>query len=157
MSNTPKKRTAKKATAKKAAPKKETPMEEHQARQESLEARVNREFEERVEEAQAALEDLERSVTQREWLLITIRLDRTREQIAQDGGLRLLALTWVKEKREHGGADWDRLLDMTDDDLAEAHGLPTETPEETLARLEKAAQEPGQEEQLHDQGDSQED
>jgi hypothetical protein len=139
--------TAKKTAAKRPAAKRPTPApppdaEAVKARQEDVEARVQREFQERVDEATEALEALEESVVQREWLLITLRLDRTREQIAADGSLRLLALAWVREKRDHGGADWDRLLEMTDKELVDLHGFPTETPEETLDRLQAAVQDP---------------
>lgn len=147
MGNTPQTGAAKKAaTAKKAAPKKArksvSDLEAQKDRQEALEARVQREFQERVDQATEDLEALEETVTQREWLLITIRLDRTREQIAQDGSLRLLALAWVREKRDHGGADWDTLLNMTDRDLVKAHGFPDEEPEDTLKRLREGTQDP---------------
>src|SRR4051812_22374731 len=99
MSNTPttgQDKAKRKAAAKKAAETRarnaRTAQENHNVRQEELQARVEREFQERVDEATEALEALEETVTQREWLLITLRLDRTREQIAQDGSLRLLAL-----------------------------------------------------------------
>lgn len=77
-----------------------------------------------VDEANERLDQLATTVTQREWLLITTKLDRTRQQIGVDSGLTLLAMAWVKEKREHGGASWDRLLDMTDDELSLIHGFP---------------------------------
>jgi hypothetical protein len=80
----------------------------------------------RIESAEEALADLERSVTQREWIIVMGKLAATREQINRDGSLRLLALAWVNEKREHGGASWDRLLDMTDEELLEAHGFSIE-------------------------------
>lgn len=142
-STTPAKKAAKKTTSpRRTAAQKRTDLEDQRARQEVLEKRVHAEFQERVDEATEATEALEATVTQREWLLITIRLDRTREQIAADGGLRLLALAWVREKRDHGGADWDTLLDMTDDQLVERHGFPTEEPEDTLKRLQAAAADP---------------
>lgn len=75
-------------------------------------------------EADEALTRLISTVTQREWLTITTALDRTRQQIGADTGLTLLAGAWVHEKREHGGASWDRLLDMTDDQLATLLGFP---------------------------------
>jgi len=135
--------TAKKATpARKTAAQRRTEAEEQKARQAALEERVRTEWQEKVDQATEDLDALEGTVTQREWLLITMRLDRTREQIAADGSLRLLALAWVREKRDHGGADWDRLLDMTDEDLVKAHGFPTEDPEDTLKRLRAAAEDP---------------
>lgn len=66
-----------------------------------------------------AIETLERSITQREWLNICKRLDVTRQQIDQDYGLRVLAFAWVQQKREHGGAEWERLLSCTDEELLE--------------------------------------
>jgi hypothetical protein len=76
------------------------------------------------DEANERLNELARTTTQREWLLITTALDRNRQQIGADDGLTLLAMAWVKEKREHGGASWDRLLDLTDQQLADLHGFP---------------------------------
>lgn len=99
-----------------------------EVRRKDLEARQVEAYRERVKEASDGLDELQETVTQREWLLITAKLDRPRQAIVEDGGLRLLALAWVKEKREHGGASWDRLLDMTDTDLVEVHGFPAEDP-----------------------------
>lgn len=79
----------------------------------------------RVAEVQADLDAFEATLTQREWLLVCRQLDASREQISGDGSLRLLALGWLREKREHGGASWDRLLDMTDRELLDLHGFPT--------------------------------
>jgi hypothetical protein len=124
MSSTTKKTTRKTAAK---APKR-TLQEEEKARQMDLERKAQEAFDARVEEATAALEDLERTVTQREWLLIRQRLNASREEIAKEGGLRLLALAWIREKREHGGASWDRLLEMTDEELVALHGFPTEEP-----------------------------
>ena len=81
-------------------------------------------WEQRNEEANERLQAIAASVTQREWLIITRTLDRNRQQIGSDTGLTLLAMGWVKEKREHGGASWDRLLDLTDEQLEELHGFP---------------------------------
>lgn len=76
------------------------------------------------DEANERLNKLAAETTQREWLTITTALDRTRQQIGADNGLTLLAMAWVSEKRAHGGASWDRLLDMSDDQLAQLHGYP---------------------------------
>lgn len=94
-------------------------------------------------EATARLEAIQRNVTQREWLNITQVLDRTRVEIIEDGGLRLLALGWVKEKHAHGGASWDVLLDMTDDQLLELHGFPTDDGEPVEALPEAGDPWPG--------------
>lgn len=81
-------------------------------------------WDEGVEAGRQALDQLARETTQRDWLLITRKLDRTRAEIGADSGLTMLALAWVKEKHEHGGASWDRLLDMTDAELEAIHGFP---------------------------------
>ena len=81
-------------------------------------------WDEKRDQASESVDQLAETVTQREWLQITTRLDRSRQQIGADSGLTLLALAWVKEKRAHGGASWDRLLDMTDEQLATLHGYP---------------------------------
>lgn len=81
-------------------------------------------FDQQSERAGELVDQLAATVTQREWLLITAALDRTRQQIGADTGLTLCALAWVKEKRDHGGAKWDRFLDMTDEQLAVFHGYP---------------------------------
>lgn len=77
-----------------------------------------------VEESRLELDVFEASVTQREWLLMCRRLECDRSAIRTDGSLRLLALGWLREKREHGGASWDALLDMTDRQLLDVHGWP---------------------------------
>ena len=79
----------------------------------------------KIEAAEEGLALVQRTVTQRDWLNITQVLNHTRKEVLEDGGLRLLALAWVKEKAAHGGASWDVLLDMTDEDLLELHGFPT--------------------------------
>lgn len=81
-------------------------------------------FDQQMREAGERVDQLAETVTQREWLLITHALDRPRKQIGEDSGLTLCALAWVREKREHGGAKWDRFLDMTDEQLAVFHGYP---------------------------------
>jgi hypothetical protein len=95
---------------------------------------------EKIATAEEALGLVQRSVTQRDWLNITQVLDRTRAQVLEDGGLRLLALAWVKEKAAHGGASWEVLLEMTDEDLLALHGFPTE--DDTPDTPEEAAQAP---------------
>lgn len=129
MSKSTTKRTTSTARkAPKAAPK-ATTQDQERARQMDLERKAQEAFQARVDEATEELEALERSVTQREWLLIRQRLNASREEIAKEGGLRLLALAWIREKRDHGGASWDRLLEMTDEELVALHGFPTEEPE----------------------------
>lgn len=71
--------------------------------------------------------ELARSATQRQWLIITRALDRTRDQIGDDAGLTLLACAYLKGVRDHGGASIDRLLDMSDQELRDLLGFPTPT------------------------------
>lgn len=87
-------------------------------------------WDQQSKEAGEAVDRLAETVTQREWLLITAALDRSRQQIGSDTGLTLCALAWIKEKRDHGGAKWDRFLDMTDEQLAVFHGYPAGTRED---------------------------
>lgn len=126
--------TTKKAAAKKATPAKKT-AETPEARRARLEEKAQRELEARQAQSREELEELEAAVTQREWLLICRRLEVTRNQIDSDYGLRLLALAWVNEKRKHGGAEWDKLLNATDDELMALlgyapDGSPLDTPAE---------------------------
>jgi hypothetical protein len=87
-------------------------------------------FDRQLHEANEKLQRLADETTQREWLLITRALDRSRQQIGGDIGLTMLAMLWVREKREHGGASWDKLLDLTDRQLEDALGFPAgERPE----------------------------
>lgn len=80
-----------------------------------------------LEEVQArreAVDAFEATVTQREWLIVCRKLEADRAQINREGSLRLLALGWIKEKRDHGGASWDALLEMTDRQILALHGFP---------------------------------
>jgi hypothetical protein len=79
----------------------------------------------RTENNDRARHDLKfliRSITQGEWLSICRQLDLTRDQIGEDENLMLLAAAWVKEKRKHGTASFDVLLELTDRGLLEFHG-----------------------------------
>lgn len=77
--------------------------------------------------AEAGDEDVAQSfmqqTTQREWLLIQKALDAKKDEIAEDMTRLLLAMAWVKGKREHGGASWDTYLDMTDDQITAYLGI----------------------------------
>lgn len=84
----------------------------------------------KIAAAEEGLAQVQRIVTQRDWLNITQVLNRTRKEVLEDGSLRLLALAWVKEKAAHGGASWDVLLDMTDEALLALHGFPTDDDED---------------------------
>lgn len=113
---------AKKTAAKKA--------ETAEARKARLEEKAQREAEARDERIREDLAALEATVTQREWLLICRRLDVTRQRIDEDYGVRVLALAWVRQKRTHGGAEWDKLLDMTDEQLADVLLATDDPPKE---------------------------
>lgn len=73
--------------------------------------------------AEENLVKLVESVTQREWLEIRRGLDMTRKEVGAERGLTLIALAYVKDKRENGVSNWDVILDMTDDQLARFHGF----------------------------------
>lgn len=94
------------------------------ARAADLRAAAQERYEAKVIEIRADLAKFSETITQREWLLVQRALEASRDQIADDEGLTLLALAWIRNKREHGGASWDRLLDMTDADLRAEHGFP---------------------------------
>lgn len=81
-------------------------------------------FDRQMRQAQAQLQAIADECTQREWLQITKALDCTRQQIADDSGLTCLAMLWAREKHAHGGASWDRLLDLTDQQLEAELGFP---------------------------------
>lgn len=74
------------------------------------------------------LTDLFASMTQREWLLITTKLDRSRAEIKSDEGLTLLATAWVKSRRDTTTPDAgiDQLLDLSDDGLMRHVGFTDE-------------------------------
>lgn len=113
-------------TTRKAADPAKSKAETFEQRKQRLEDKRRREAEARIAAANEDLDNLAGSITQREWLLICRRLDMTRDKIADDRGLRLLALAWVRQQREHGGADWDRLLNMTDEEVAAQLGYDSE-------------------------------
>ena len=96
------------------------------------------EYLDQVEAAQRRANELQASITQREWLLIRRALDCPREEVLQDGGLRMVALAWVKASRAHGGATWDQFLNMTDDEALEANGFPTVLPYDMVEGLDLA-------------------
>lgn len=98
---------------------------EHNARLKELNDQAQREYEQRLIDANKRVEEFYATVTQREWILLQRQLDATREEIGADQGLTLLGYAWVTEKRERGGAEWDRLLDMTDDELLAETQFPT--------------------------------
>lgn len=75
------------------------------------------------EQAQKWLRLFGRTMTQGDWLTITRLLDMSREDIGEDQNLVLLAFAYVKEKRAHGEASIDILLELTDRQLLAAHGF----------------------------------
>lgn len=76
-----------------------------------------------LDEAIAAAAEFYNSVTQREWLTITNKLDRSRTEIGEDGALRALVSAWIKQKRETGATNWDELLDSTDAEVLARFGI----------------------------------
>lgn len=81
---------------------------------------------EKVDAWKARMVELEETITQREWLQITGKIDRGRKEILSDENLKLLALAWIHAKREHGGAQWEPLLDLTDTGLLEFLGISSD-------------------------------
>lgn len=73
--------------------------------------------------ARAELTKLLRSTTQGEWLTVCRYLDLSRDQIADDDNLTLLAMAYVADKRKHGASSFDVLLELTDRGLLEFHGF----------------------------------
>lgn len=69
------------------------------------------------------LKALIRETTQGEWLAVCRGLSLTREQVQGDEDLLLLAMAWVRDKRKHGSASWDVLLELTDRGVLEFHGF----------------------------------
>lgn len=97
---------------------------EWNARLAEINAQEKAAYEQRLKDANEATEKFFQAVTQREWLLVCRALDASREEIGADQGLMLMAQGWLTEKHAHGGASWDRLLDMTDDELLVEVGYP---------------------------------
>lgn len=79
-----------------------------------------------AEEASNHVSEVMDTVTQREWLGISRALDMPRGAIVDDSSTYMVAAAWVTEKRAHGGASWDRILDMTDRQILELLGFPTD-------------------------------
>lgn len=71
------------------------------------------------------LEPLIRSVTQREKFLLAARLERPYSELMEDPDRVMIALAWVKLKRENAGVapNWDDLMDMTDEQILAVLGL----------------------------------
>lgn len=63
------------------------------------------------------------NVTQREKLLVAQALDRPYVEILTDPDRILPALLWLERKHDHGGQDWNTILDLTDRQILEALGL----------------------------------
>ncbi len=80
-------------------------------------AHADEQRQEKQRENADKLQRLIDSITQREWLIASARLDKTRKEMDKDFSLMLLVAAWVQEKRSHGGAEWDRLLDCTDAEI----------------------------------------
>lgn len=82
------------------------------------------------------LRDIIDKTTQREKLLVGKRLEMPFSEVIQDEDLALTALAWLKVKHESGGADWDRILDMTDTQILDTLGLNDEEAEEAAGEDE---------------------
>lgn len=91
---------------------------------------------ERNAQAKARVTELISSTTQRQWLNACRALDLTRDRIKREAGLAFAY--WLQECREHGGCSWDRVLDMTDEQLADALGFVDDDTEEPIAEVEHA-------------------
>ena len=74
---------------------------------------------------QAIVQPLIESVTQREKFLLADRLSRPYSQLMEDPDRVMIALLWIKRKRDNGGVapNFDDLLDLTDAEVLEALGL----------------------------------
>ena len=89
-------------------------------------AREKAEREEQTVKARAELRRLAKSVQQGEWLTVCRKLAMSRAEIGDDHNLSLLALAYIKDKRENGASSFEVLLELTDSDLLEFHGFPTD-------------------------------
>jgi hypothetical protein len=72
------------------------------------------------------LGELATTITQREWLLICRALEASKDDILERSELLMPAIAWVHLKRAHGGADWDKVLDLTDLEVIDLLGLNTD-------------------------------
>lgn len=77
------------------------------------------------ERRNAIIQPLIESVTQREKFLLADRLSRPYSELMDDPDRVLIALAWVKQKRDNKGIapDFEQLLDMTDADVLAVLGL----------------------------------
>lgn len=69
------------------------------------------------------IEALVSSITQREWLQICRTLEAGKEDVIEQAELMFPALLWVHRKHAHGGADWDKVLDLTDGEVFAELGI----------------------------------
>lgn len=74
---------------------------------------------------QAIVQPLIESVTQREKFLLADRLSRPYSEIMEDPDRVMIALLWIKRKRDGAGVapNFDDLLDLTDAEILEGLGL----------------------------------
>jgi hypothetical protein len=74
---------------------------------------------------QAIVQPLIESVTQREKFLLADRLGRPYSEIMEDPDRVMIALLWIKTKRDAGGVapKFDDLLDLTDAEILDRLGL----------------------------------
>lgn len=83
--------------------------------------------------SQERVRPLVESITQREKFLLADRLSRPFSEIMEDPDRIMLALAWVKRKRENGGKapSFDELLDMTDQQLLDVLELRDDDDQES--------------------------
>lgn len=73
----------------------------------------------------ANLQPLIESITQREKFLLADRLGRPFHELMEDPDRVMIALLWVKRKRDNAGIgpNFDELLDLTDGQIIDGLGL----------------------------------
>ena len=76
---------------------------------------------------QSIVGELIGTATQRDWLLIQQRLDADKETVLSDMTRLFVALVWLKRKREAGGAKFDPILDLTDEQIYAELGIDADT------------------------------
>lgn len=76
----------------------------------------------------ATLRPLIQSITQREKFLLADRLGRPFHELMEDRDRVMIALLWIKRKRDNAGIgpSFDDILDMTDAEIIDALGLASD-------------------------------
>lgn len=76
------------------------------------------------------IEELLKTVQQREWLAICRALEAPKEDVVSQSELMFPAIVWLNRKRRSGGADWDAVLDLTDPEVYAELGIETDDEDE---------------------------